>query len=193
MGKENSQETVRSFVFSDLPLKAEQHLDRSDGWSTAAETWLAEAAKTCNAAESFSDVSKYLKELRQSRSQLLGLLQTTSSSPAEVTTAQTRYGAQQRVTVTEVASMSVSTSYDMSAVGQRHLPETEIDFVRPCNCCCKIAGTSPSWLNLVLWSNRPTRWACMCSTFLYPHPGDLQALLPCTCVSVCMCVSLPAP
>jgi hypothetical protein len=97
MGKVKSHETFKSYVFSELPLKAEQQPDMSDGWSTAAKTWLTDAAQSCNAAGSFPDVSKYLRELAQARSQLLGLLQTTSSSPAEVTTAQTRYDARHRL------------------------------------------------------------------------------------------------
>lgn len=94
MGGRRSIEIVKSFVFSSLPLKAENQPERFDGWSPAVETWLAGSTwgeqGSGNDDSATPSASEYIKALTAARGQLLGLLQVTSSSAAEVTAAQTR-------------------------------------------------------------------------------------------------------
>lgn len=94
MGGRRSIEIVKSYVFSSLPLKAENQPERFDGWSPAVETWLAGSTwgqiGSDNDVSSISNASEFLKALTAARGQLLGLLQVTTSSAAEVTAAQTR-------------------------------------------------------------------------------------------------------
>lgn len=90
-----SIDSVKSFVFSSLPLKAEEQPECFDGWSSAVEAWL--AGGTLDASRSRSEESgstfnaaDFLHALTVARSQLMGLLQHTSSSPVEVAAAQAR-------------------------------------------------------------------------------------------------------
>lgn len=94
MGGRRSLEIVKSYVFSGLPLKAEDQPERFDGWSPAVETWLEGSAWDDSSSKhdvsSSPSASEYLKTLTAARGHLLGLLQTTGSNAAEVAAAQTR-------------------------------------------------------------------------------------------------------
>ncbi len=94
MGGRRSVEVVKSFVFSSLPLKAENQPERFDGWCPAVETWLADSTwgdqNKINTGPTTQNALQFLKALSAARGQLLGLLQVTSSSAAEVTSAQNR-------------------------------------------------------------------------------------------------------
>ena len=90
MGGRRSTDTVKSYVFSSLPLKAEGQPESFDGWTSALEAWLAGAHSGSgdgNEAETLS-TAQFLHDLTVARGKLLELLQHTSSSPAEVAAAQ---------------------------------------------------------------------------------------------------------
>jgi hypothetical protein len=88
MGSKRPKDVVQSFVFSSLPLKAENQPERFDGWSSAVEEWL--AGSDGSSSSGVSTASDFMKALVMARGQLLGLLQVTSSSAAEVTAAQAK-------------------------------------------------------------------------------------------------------
>jgi hypothetical protein len=88
MGSKRPTDFVKSFVFSSLPLKAEHQPERFDGWSSAVEAWL--AGSDGSSSSGVITASDFLKALTVARGQLLGLLQVTSSSAAEVTAAQAK-------------------------------------------------------------------------------------------------------
>lgn len=88
MGSKRPTDIVKSFVLSSLPLKAENQPERFDGWSSAVEAWLAGSGSSSSSG--VTAASDFLKALTAARGQLLGLLQVTSSSAAEVTAAQTQ-------------------------------------------------------------------------------------------------------
>lgn len=83
--KEN--DIVKSYIFCGLPLKAnESQPQRLDGWSAAVEAWLTEGDGSSGTG--FSSAGDFLKALTEARGRLLGLLQLTTSTAAEVTAAQ---------------------------------------------------------------------------------------------------------
>lgn len=88
MGKDKAMDIVRSFVFCGVPLKAENQPERYDGWSSAVEAWL--AGDNDSNSSGVTTASDFMKSLTAARGQLLGLLQVSSSSAAEVTAAQAK-------------------------------------------------------------------------------------------------------
>jgi len=92
MGGRSSTDIVKSFIFSSLPLKAEDQPERFVGWSSAVEEWLGgdQDGVQKGSKDAPLSTSEYLHELTSARGKLLSLLQVTSSSSTEVAAAQSR-------------------------------------------------------------------------------------------------------
>jgi hypothetical protein len=89
MAGSKDNDIVNSYIFSGLPLKAnENQPERLDGWSAAVEAWLAEGDGSSSTG--FGSAGDFLKALTEARGRLLGLLQLTTSTSAEVTAAQAK-------------------------------------------------------------------------------------------------------